>query len=48
MVCCYNMGYEDGNYSVVVGYVEEYEMVLEVVCREVKEEVGIFIVLEVF
>ncbi|MBX2870887.1 MAG: NUDIX domain-containing protein, partial [Saprospiraceae bacterium] len=44
----YNTGYEDGNYSVVAGHVEEHETVLEAARREAKEEVGIGIAVEDF
>ena len=37
----YNTGYEDGNYSVVAGHVEENESVIETMQREALEEIGI-------
>lgn len=37
----YQTGYEDGNYSVPAGHVEDNESVLENLCREVKEEIGL-------
>jgi mutator protein MutT len=36
-----NTGYEDGNFSVPAGHVEENETCLEAVIREAKEEVAI-------
>ena len=39
----FNTGYEDGNYSLPAGHVEEGESVSDTMVREVKEEIGIFI-----
>lgn len=41
----YNTGYEDGNFSVPAGHVEEGESCLEAMIREAKEEVNIEIML---
>lgn len=37
----YNTGYQDGNYHVPAGHVEEGELPTEALIREAKEEVGI-------
>jgi ADP-ribose pyrophosphatase YjhB (NUDIX family) len=37
----YNTGYEDGNYQVPAGHVEEGELPTEAIIREVKEEVNV-------
>jgi 8-oxo-dGTP diphosphatase len=37
----YQTGYEDGNYSVPAGHVENGESMTEAVIREAKEEVGV-------
>ncbi len=37
----YNTGYEDGNYSMVAGYVEPNETFTQCVIREAEEEAGI-------
>ena len=39
----YNTGYEDGNYSLVAGHVEDGETFTECVIREAKEEAGVIL-----
>ncbi|HCM82612.1 TPA: NUDIX hydrolase [Patescibacteria group bacterium] len=39
----YNTGYEDGNYSVPAGHIENGESLTVGTCREIKEEVGVII-----
>lgn len=41
----YNTGYEDGNYQVPAGHVEEGELPTEAIIRETKEEVNVNLVL---
>ncbi len=36
-----NTGYEDGNYGLPAGHLEDGESVTEGLCREIKEEIGI-------
>lgn len=42
----YNTGYQDGNYQVPAGHVEEGELPTEALIREAKEEIGIDLTLE--
>lgn len=37
----YNTGYQDGNYQVPAGHVEEGELPTEAIIREAKEEIGV-------
>lgn len=37
----YNTGYEDGNYSLPAGHIEDNETVTAGTCREIKEETGV-------
>lgn len=37
----FNTGYEDGNYQVPAGHVEEGELPIEALIRETKEEIGV-------
>ncbi|MEK7453137.1 MAG: NUDIX domain-containing protein [Patescibacteria group bacterium] len=41
----YNTGYQDGNYQVPAGHVEEGELPTEAIIREAKEEVGVDLIL---
>ena len=37
----YNTGYEDGNYSLPAGHLDNNETITNALCREVKEEIGV-------
>lgn len=37
----YNTGYEDGNYGLPAGHVEDNESISTALCREIKEEIDI-------
>ncbi len=37
----FNTGYEDGNYGLPAGHVEDNESITSATCREIKEEVGV-------
>lgn len=37
----YNTGYEDGNYSLPAGHLNNNETITNALCREVKEEIGV-------